>query len=73
MEHVLTEVNGEDAPTRNQGRKFDGETAGAAAGIENGLVAASVDALENTTAPTVLRVGESVITGGIPLADHIVH
>jgi hypothetical protein len=67
IDHIFGKIAGEDGAFRETLGEFSGEAAGAAAGVENGFVAAQLDAVENLEAPAELWIGDGVVGGGVPL------
>src|SRR5262249_1091429 len=67
VDHILGEATGQDFAWREALGEFCGEAAGAAAGVENGFVAAQLDAFEDLESPAKLRIGNGVVSGGVPL------
>ena len=68
MQHVLREIDGDDAPLRQSGEEFGSQPSGAAASVEDEFIPPEVQTREDFLAPTDLRSREAVVDGGIPLA-----
>jgi hypothetical protein len=62
----LGAVEGDDAALWEELQQLGGEATGAAAGVEDGLVAAEVEAGEDFGAPADVRLGNAMIDGGVP-------
>src|SRR5579864_4197670 len=68
VNHVLREVECHNVSAGQSLQEFSRKSAGAAAGIEDGFIAAQRNPRQNLFAPAHLRAGYLVIKRGIPFA-----
>src|SRR5438270_4296458 len=66
LDHLWRDVDGDHAAVRDSLEQKAGQTAAAAAGIQDGLTAAEPQPIEQALPPLELRVSDAVVALGVP-------
>jgi hypothetical protein len=73
LDHVRRRVDGDHVPARQAVEQELRDAARATAGVEHGLVAAQLEAVEDLHRHLDERVGDAVVLVGVPVADRRAH
>jgi hypothetical protein len=68
MQHVLGEIDADNAPARQGFEQIRSQSARSTTGIQDDFISTKVQPLQNFLAPTDLRSGQAVVDVGVPLA-----